>query len=274
MRFSPCLPRDPARRVRAILTTAAVAWLLATPFQNAGAASTQTPWRNLTPSQLTSVWWQWVFGIPVSISPLFDDSGDNAPRQQPYSDLLFLCGTYTLEQLADGDVVGIATRTINIKKGTALFFPVLNAESDNVCNKPHLGGNCFDSDKFPIVSGVPKLRALAASLTDPAFGLYATLTPTNSQFNPTGLASNVGYSRLLSPPFSFTLPKTDNLYQSFGINAAGTVAPGVADGYYSFVPASALPVGYYILAFGGSVPLNDQGDTFSLMIAYKITVTP
>ena len=71
------------------------------PAQKIHAQSTETPWQNLTPSQLTAVWWEWVLSIPVSDNPLFDATGADAVSSQPYysargnGDLLFLAGTIT-----------------------------------------------------------------------------------------------------------------------------------------------------------------------------------
>jgi hypothetical protein len=250
-------------------------------FAPARAASTQTPWQNLTPSKMTAVWWQWLFSVPYEESPVYDGDattpgGAKAYNGQPYSDLLFLAGTFGIQELQNGDVLGKVTRSITVKKGTAFFFPLINTEWDNVCNRPNLGGNCFGQDKFPHNLGVPKLQALAAVNVDSTTGLYTKLTQTDQTFeNFIGSPQNIIYPRLKSPPFSYKLPTTDNLLQASGIEASGTVAPAVADGYYSSVPGILAP-GYYKLEFGGSFPITDaQGypHTFSEAITYKITVT-
>ena len=69
-------------------------------LQKAGAQTTQTPWQNLTQSQLSAVWWEFSLSVPVSISPWFDNSGAKAFNSQPYfaapggaGNLLFLVGT-------------------------------------------------------------------------------------------------------------------------------------------------------------------------------------
>src|SRR5215467_2619974 len=51
----------------------------------------------------------------------------------------------------NGDVLGQVTRSITLKPGTALFFPLLNSEFDNTCGRPNLGGNCFGLQRFPAV---------------------------------------------------------------------------------------------------------------------------
>ena len=237
-------------------------------LQKAGAQTTQTPWQNLTQSQLSAVWWEFSLSVPVSISPWFDDTGAKAANGQPYfsapggaGNLLFLVGTV--------NVSGTVTRSISVKQGTALFFPVINNEWDNVLGTPHLGGT---TPAGPVY-GVPELRAIAAGPIDSAGGLYSSVTPTDKSFKKaTGATISLDYPRLLSPPFSYTLPATDNLYQYFGVNISGTVGPAVSDGYWSFIPgtgANSLAPGYYVLQFGGS-----QGNGFTEAITYHITVTP
>ncbi len=242
--------------------------------QEARAASTQTPWQNLTQSQLTAVWWQWALSIAVSVHPLFDATGANASVGQPYSDLLFLGGTFTVTTSGSGDVLGEVTRTISVKQGTALFFPLVNTEFDNVCSRPNLGGNCFGANKFPNNLGVPALRAAAAATVDPASGLFAQLTPCSGAACTTftGPPTSVPFARLQSPPFRYILPATDNVDQFFGVNVSGTVAPTVADGYYSLILGT-LAQGYYQLQFGGVLPINNGANTFTEKITYDITVT-
>jgi hypothetical protein len=230
--------------------------------QKANAQTTNTPWQHLTLSQLSAVWWQWAFSIPVSSSPLFDPTGAQAFRGQPYSDLLFLGGTFTVNQLQNGNVLGQVTRSITVKRGTALFFPLLNSEFDNVCGRPNLGGNC--SGAHPSSFGVPQLQALVTAATDAVTSVNSTIKESQ------GPIQNLGTPRLQAPPFQFSLPPVDNLYQFFGINVSGTVAPAVADGYFSFVPG--LATGNYVLRFGGS-QVNPNGTTFTEDITYSITVT-
>jgi hypothetical protein len=253
------------RRTIVTATAVALVWALSSPVQQAGAETTQTPWQNLTQSQLTAVWWQWAFSVPVSVSPLFDDTGVKAYNGQPYSDLLFLGGTFTVTELQNGTVIGEVTRSISVKQGTAFFFPLLNSEADNVAGGvPHLAGTAGAG-----VLSISELRALAASLVVGSTGLNSTLTPTDAKFKKaTGPTQGLAYPRLQSPTFSFTLPATDNLYQYFGVNVSGTVSPAVADGYYSFISGTLAP-GYYLLQFGGTSPSG----SFIEAITYQITVT-
>ena len=242
------------------------------PYQRAYASAN---WQKLSQAELTVIWWQWLYSIPASQSPAIDHTGQNAKNAQPYSDLLFLVGTLTSTDLPNGNVLSSETRSISVKQGTALFFPLLNNEFDNVCARPSLGGNCFEVTPFPNNLGVPQLQAMAAVPIDSVTDLRVTLTPTDQNFNQNGPPVPLVYTPLPSPhPFPYKLSATDNLPQSQGINIRGTVAPAVSDGYYSLVPLGTLSLeqGYYKLNFGGKAPLT--GGNFILDITYDITVTP
>jgi hypothetical protein len=112
---------------------------------------------------------------------------------------------------------------------------------------------------------VPQLQALAKAAVDTVTGVNSTIQKDGGSIQP------LDAPRLQSPPFQFTLPPADNLYQFFGINVSGRVAPAAADGYFSFVPG--LTPGVYVLHFGGSQVINQSGNTFTEDITYVITVT-
>jgi hypothetical protein len=245
---------------------------VAMPTTEGYAQSTQTPWQNLTSSQLTAVWWKWVLSIPAARSPLVDTTGANAASDQPYygiqtDGLFFLTGTFVINELENGDTLGEATRSISVKQGTAFFFPLLNAEFDNTCFRPSLGGNCLHVSPFPQVLGVPAMQAIVAAQEDSASHLFATFTPSG------GVTQNLSYQRLQSPPFSYDLPAVDNIYQTlFGVNVKGTVAPAVSDGFWTLIPGMLTP-GNYELRFGGTAPITSTAK-FIEEITYHITITP
>lgn len=256
---------------------AAVAIILMAAFapavKNARAASPKTPWRNLTPAQLSALWWQWALSIPVSDNPLFDDTGRDAFNGQPYSDLVFLCGTIAITLPGTENQLGEATRSIRVRKGTAFFFPLVNSEWDNVGFRTNLGGNFLELDRFPQVKSIPELRALAAASVEGATDQDATVTPTDATFQTaTGPTLHLDHPRSQSPPFSYKLPANDNIDQYFGVEVSGTVAPVVADGFYTFIPGTLKP-GYYVMHFEGVIPLDDEGHTLTQDITYQITVT-
>jgi len=217
-------------------------WAFVSPVQQAHAQSTYTPLQHLTQSQLTAVWWPWFYSIPAFASPVLDDTGANAHSTQPSPDLLFLCGTCIVTPGQDGRPVLQAERNITVKPGTALFVPVLNAEGDNVCVRPHLGdfgGNCLGLPAFPqgTVISVTELRALTAAMMDSATNLRVILT------QPSGDKVPIIPARLKSPVFSFALPAPDNLYQALGVHVSGRVGPAGSDGYWVFLPGL-LPGSY------------------------------
>jgi hypothetical protein len=191
-------------------------------------------------AELTADWWQWVFSLPVSQNPLFDETGAKAGNAQPEKKVFFLVGVINTS--------GTAQRTITVPAGQAMFFPVLNYEADNATIPP-------------TNYTVPQLRNLAAQNEDAITELHVSLD---------GVSLLGSVSRIKSPVFSYTLPPTDNIYQFFGLDITGTIKPVVSDpvvsdGYWVYIPP--LPSGTtHTLNFGGSSP------GFSLEITYHITV--
>lgn len=188
-------------------------------------------------AELTADWWQWILEQPATNNPILDETGDDAANGQPEKGVFFLAGVI--------NVSGTAERTISVPAGQALFFPILNFESDNAVIPP---------TNFT----VPELRSLAADNIDGVTELHVSLDEVS-------LLDSV--ARIKSPVFSYTLPPTDNIYQHFGLDITGTIKPTVSDGYWLFIPP--LPSGTtHTLNFGGSIP----GLPFSLDITYHITV--
>jgi hypothetical protein len=186
-------------------------------------------------AELTADWWRWVFSLPVSVNPLFDDTGANAAVAQPENKVFFLVGVI--------NVSGTAERTITVPAGQGLFFPVLNYEGDNATIPP-------------TNYTVPQLRSLAAQFMDTVTELHVNLD---------GVSRPDTIARIKSPTFSYTLPPTDNIYQFFGLDITGTIKPAVSDGYWAYLPP--LPKGTtHKLNFGGSYP------GFTLDITYHISV--
>jgi hypothetical protein len=191
--------------------------------------------------QWAARWWKWAYSIPVSVNPLFDETGAQIATGQS-GKVWFLAGVI--------NVSGTAERTGTIPAGKALFFPILNYEADNLCP--------------PIV---PPL--------DPA-GLRALAKSNIAPINPaTGLEADVDGRPIRdlkdfhekSPVFSVTFPD-NNVFQFFGCNVpAGTYTPFVDEGYY--VMLKPLSVGQHTIHFHGDIPAPVN---FSLDITYHITV--
>lgn len=194
-------------------------------------------------------WWKWAFSFPVSINPLFDETGAQAYLGNQ-GNVFFLAGVI--------NVSGTATRTITVPAGKPLFFPVLNVETDNVGVRPPYLGGPFTPPAMP--KTVPELYAEADGFIMATSELHATVDGCP--------IPNLSSYRATSAPFNFRLPANDNIVQFFGINISGTVAPVVTDGFWLLL--APLPIGEHIINFGGTFgnPIN-----FTLNITYHITVT-
>jgi hypothetical protein len=182
----------------------------------------------------TAEWWQWIFSLPVSDNPLFDETGARADTAQPNPKAFYLVGVINQSNTA--------SRSITIPRGTPLFGPVINFQNDNIAYDP------------PVT--VPQLRADAAVNVDTA----EYFLELDGEPRPDLVA------RIKSPVFDYVLPEEDNIYQFFDTDIFGRIKPAVSDGYWFYIPP--LPPGTHALVFGGSFP--NLG--FELKIEYEITV--
>jgi hypothetical protein len=233
-----------ARTARSVLLVVGMAALTVTtpnPLQgqnpNPRVAPVHSHTHGKTYGEWAAAWWQYVYSIPVSDNPLFDETGANAGVGQSGS-VFFLVGVI--------NVSGTANRTITVPPGKALFFPVLNFENDNLCppNDPPLS--------------VEELRAGAKALMDAA-------TDLSCQVDGVPIRDLTSY-RVQGPVFSVTFPD-DNIFQFFGCDVpTGTYSPFVNDGFYLMLEP--LPAGPHTIHFHGSIP----DASFTLDITYHITV--
>ena len=185
-------------------------------------------------AQWTADWWQWALGLPVSINPLYDETGARADTAQPNPKAFYLAGVFNVSNMAE--------RTIAIPAGTALFGPVLNVENDNIFYDP------------PVT--VPTLRSDAAAFFENA--TYFLMLD--------GVSRTDLVARIKSPVFDYVLPEEDNVYQFAGTDVSGRIKPAVSDGFWFYIPP--LAPGTHTLVFGGTLP----DFNFSLKITYHITV--
>ena len=214
---------------------------------------------------LSVLWWQWALEQPVTpdnpktTNPLVDTTGAAAHVGQPIpDDVFFLAGLISF----DSGLVAKADRTIEVRKGTRLFFPILNTEEDNVGVDPPLT--------------VAKLRKMAAFGVKQVTSLYTTID---------GVAlKNLDSYRVVSPVFQYVYPpnhpakgSVNLLYYVTGgmFKISGSVKPAVADGFYLLLKP--LSEGKHTLKFGGTTEtLDGNGNpaTFELDITYHIHVVP
>ena len=222
-------------------------------------------------------WWQWFFQTPRNVNPEVSPPGTaTAPAAVDCSagqsgNVWFLGGTFLPTGSTSTGFVTDAYRTCTVPAGTFLFFPVLNAEYDNLC---------------------PKASYSAQELTDAAARAIDDIVPRSMNATidgvpVSGLVNANSIYRAPSPWFSFTLP-ADNISRDLGCPyPKGTMPPTVdghpgvtADGVYLML--SALSPGVHVIHWGGEinipakpVPAPPSGPVdFTQNINYTITVSP
>jgi hypothetical protein len=210
-----------------------------------------------TYGEWSAQWWRWALQLPVhgpqgAVHQLAAPNGGVDCSYGQTGKVWFLAGTFTLD--ASTPTPGLnANRRCTIPSGTALLFPVVNSEADNI----DTSGSGQSRGR-----SLAELRTEAADNMNQVQGSLATID---------GKAvSGIGEYRVVSPVFNYTLP-TDNIV-SFANGAPfpplATPAPGaVADGI--FVLLAPLPVGTHTLHWEGGIP-----QAFTQNITYTITVTP
>ena len=184
-------------------------------------------------------WWQWVFSLPTSSNPMLGETGAAAANGQPFPHVFFLASVITAS--------GSAERRITVPSGTAFFTSLLSVEWDNV-------------GVGPPGYTIQQLYALAAAQVANPKELHASIDGQP--------LSNLTAYRGISPPFSYTLPATDNLLQFLGFDVWGLIRPAVSDGYWLMI--SPLTVGEHTINLGGTTP----DGRFTLDITYHVTVVP
>jgi hypothetical protein len=199
--------------------------------------------------ELSAIWWQWIYSIPATTNPNFTtqgvvDCGFDQSSHSRSAQIWFLAGTFG----------GPADRTCTVPGGIALFFPLLNTESDNV------GGPQPTSS--PFTYSIQQLKQLAALTQNNPQELHARVD-----------GVPVPAYRAQSQVFSYTLPATDNVLQALGLTVPGanwpstTVFPAVSDGYWVMIEP--LPPGKHTINFGG---ISNNG--FTVDVTYHLTVGP
>jgi hypothetical protein len=181
-------------------------------------------------------WWQWAYGIPAAVNPLFDETGAQCGQGQS-GPVWYLAGVYNAS--------GTAVRNCNVPAGTALFFPVLNAEDDRLCPANN--------------DSLQQLRSVAGGFTASATDLRAEVDGVPIS----GIAENHA-TAARSPVFQVDFP-ADNMFSGCGV-AAGRYQPFVDDGYYVMISPPAA--GAHTLHFHGSLPAQN----FTLDITYHLMI--
>ncbi|MBI3465663.1 MAG: hypothetical protein HY000_21810 [Planctomycetes bacterium] len=194
-----------------------------------------TPY-GMTYGEWGAAWWKAAFSIPVvdGDHPLLSGGAFGGENRR----VLFLAGVF-------GEETTVIELTI--PAGTALFFPIINAECSVIEPDPFHG----DDEE--------ELRVCANGHIDNTSGHFAEIdgVPVN----------NLLAYRVESPLFEFGPLPEDNLLAFFGVDApAGATSLAVDAGVYLFV--APLSVGEHVIHFGAT--FDEFGA--SINTTYIITV--
>jgi hypothetical protein len=191
-----------------------------------------------------AAFWQWTFSLPADHNPLTDTAPVSTGQT---GHVWFLGGTFAPTVGPGGEFIGQVTRDVTIPAGTALFFPIVNAE----CSTAEGNGTT------------------EAALRDCAKMLGDDIVPGSLfvQIDGKSLHDLTAY-RAQSPLFTYGPLPDNNL---LGL-PAGTTSPSVSDGYHMML--APLSVGQHTLEFGGIVSAPEINLTFIQDITYHITVVP
>jgi hypothetical protein len=197
-----------------------------------------------TLGEWSAAWWQYVFSIPASDNPLFDETGAKCGVEQS-GPVFFLVGVI--------NVSGTARRICTVPAGKALFFPILNVEDNNA-----------EHPDAPVPLTIAQLLKSVDGFVQLATALHVSIDGER--------VPNLFAHRAISPTFEITLPAVtppeQNLEQALGFNVSGTIQPVVSDGFWIMIPS--LSRGRHTINFGGTFgpPIN-----FTLDITYRLTVS-
>jgi hypothetical protein len=206
-----------------------------------------------TYAQWSQRWWQWAYELPRTGHPLYDPTGANALQGQ-IDPVWFIGGAFA----AFGDPPpGAVVRDITIPGGIALFFPIINAVSDNT--------NCGLPDT---TFSFTELRALCAQTVESVRDVYFEIDG-EVVIDSTDLGGAERF-RAQAPAFGAWLTD-DNIWSDFcgGVPQPARVVETVAaDGIYAMV--GPMPSGAHTLRFAGT--FSSTG--YRVDVTYHVNVLP
>lgn len=225
----------------------------------------QSHYRGQTYSEWSAEWWEWVYSLPVTNHPLFDNADCSTGQR---GDVWFIDG-----KRGGDEPFPPGGRNCTIPPDTALFLAVAARNQDN--------GNCNGSTIQPTNDSVPVLRAKAyENLNSFLDTRVVTIdgVPVNGlpSCDPTSPDTCRSAYRVQSPVFTYNhVPAFNNLLiddygdcyrDPKGDGSSFKVQGAVADGVYLMIKP--LNPGEHKLRFG---PIGSDGLPTRL---YNITVKP
>jgi hypothetical protein len=208
----------------------------------------QAKYRGASYGEWSARWWQWCFSLPADAHPLFETAAGSAGQS---GNVWFLGGTFISVEDPDNPALieGVANRDITIPPGTALFFPILNAEAST------LEGNGETEEELR-----DYVVASADHIVPGSLVCIIDDKPVH----------NLSDYRVESPAFIFGPLPENNIVGA----PEGATGLSVGDGVFVMVPP--LSAGKHKIHFEGVAmyTLEDDGFDliFSLDITYNITV--
>lgn len=196
-----------------------------------------------TYGEWSAEWWQWLYSLPVDQNPLFE-TADCSEGQR--GQVWFLGGTFVVVEEEPGSVLGEAERDCSVPPGKALFFPIVNAE-------------CNDLVSLPAGASEGELRDCAIDTADHIVIESLEVTIDGKEIQ------SLGRYRVESPLFTFGPLPDDN---ALGVDA-GLTGNSVGDGYYLML--APLSRGKHIVKFRGTAVFTEEEDGFDFVFALDIT---
>lgn len=194
----------------------------------------------MTYGDWSAAWWQYILSIPISDNPLMDDGSDTTGTTcrvgQSSGPVFFLAGSWV------GEVVRHCT-----VPSVPLFFPIINAECSDIEGPPFYGSNAHER------------RICAAELIDGVDVGSLEVTVDGKE------VPALGYFRVQSPDFQFTMPRHDNILGLKNVTSGNAAS----DGYY--VMLERLTPGSHVIHFKGECVSGDC-EGFLQDITYYLNV--
>jgi hypothetical protein len=192
-----------------------------------------------TYEELAAKFWQWQFSMPVDANPLFD-TADCSKNQS--GEVWFLASSSMAFETSPGVLMSVANRNCTVPNGTALFFPVINAECSTI-----------PGDQLPPFGPSPEelkpCAQFASSLIDRS-KVIAIVDGVKIKA--------LGQYQVTSPLFTFGPLPNNNALESFGLLAPqGTTAQAVTDGIHLLL--NPLSAGKHTLYFHAEVDVTPIG---------------
>jgi len=190
-------------------------------------------------AELGAAWLEWALAAPAATNPILDPDGSYAAMGQS-GKVWFLAGTSG----------GLATRSITVPTGTALFFPIVNSFWVNV---PELGDDPWSAEQEAFA------RSYIAAEVDTAQNLVLEIDGKSYAVKPEyRVPSTVGICDL----------PADNLFTFFNVPVPAGPHECVVDGYWALLPP--LSSGEHTIRFAGGFASSG----FALDVTFNVTVRP